>query len=116
MRNSDAILPLPYPNCGIDMPSLSRLVRENFKLIRRRLKNPLKALSIFLIAFYQRRLSRHTCLYTPTCSEYTKRCINNWGVIVGIILGLCRIVRCNPFSKGGVDPAPEVFWKLRWLV
>ena len=38
------------------------------------------------------------------------------GVIVGIILGLCRIIRCNPFSKGGVDPAPEVFWKLRWLV
>ncbi len=71
---------------------------------------------IGLINFYQRRLSHHTCLYTPSCSEYTKRCINNFGVVVGILLGIWRILRCNPLSKGGIDPAPERFWKRRWLV
>ena len=98
------------------MLELGDLVRENTRFLRKKLKNPLKAACIALISFYQRRLSRHTCLYSPTCSEYTKRCINNWGVSVGIVLGLWRILRCNPLSKGGIDPAPEVFWKVRWLV
>ncbi len=69
-----------------------------------------------LIVFYQRHFSRHTCLYEPTCSEYTKRAINNLGVIRGIILGAWRIMRCNPFSKGGYDPAPENRRKLKWVI
>lgn len=85
------------------------------KVIRKLFRPYGKALCIRLICFYQRRLSRHTCLYEPTCSEYTKRCINNYGVIVGILLGMWRILRCNPLSKGGSDPAPECFWKIRWL-
>lgn len=85
----------------------------------RALRAPLllfRGVFIGLINFYQRRLSHHTCLYTPSCSEYTKRCINNFGVVVGILLGIWRILRCNPLSKGGIDPAPERFWKRRWLV
>ena len=39
------------------------------------------------------------CLYKPTCSEYTKRCINNLGVVRGILLGAWRILRCNPLSR-----------------
>lgn len=69
-----------------------------------------------MIGFYQKKLSRHTCLYEPSCSEYTKRCINNLGVIAGILLGTWRILRCNPFSKGGYDPAPERYFRRRWLV
>lgn len=69
-----------------------------------------------LIIFYQKRLSRHTCLYEPTCSEYTLRSINNLGVISGIIAGMWRILRCNPFSKGGYDPAPENYLKLKWVM
>ena len=69
-----------------------------------------------LIVFYQRRLSRHTCLYTPTCSEYTLQAINNRGVILGILAGIWRILRCNPFSKGGYDPAPERLFKLKWVL
>lgn len=68
-----------------------------------------------LIIFYQKHLSKKTCLYNPTCSEYTLRCINNNGVIVGILLGIWRILRCNPFSKGGFDPAPENYFKVRWV-
>lgn len=83
---------------------------------KRRHFAPLKSFCIRLIRFYQRRLSRRTCLYEPTCSEYTKRCINNWGVFVGILMGIWRILRCNPLSKGGYDPPPENYFKIKWLV
>ena len=56
------------------------------------------------------------CLYKPTCSEYTKRCINNLGVVRGILLGAWRILRCNPLSRGGIDPAPEKYSKRKWLL
>ncbi len=68
------------------------------------------------ILFYQRHISKHTCLYRPTCSQYTLESINNNGVIAGIILGAFRILRCNPFSKGGYDPAPEKFGWKKWVI
>lgn len=83
---------------------------------RKFIKPVFKMLFMRLIVFYQRNLSRHTCLYEPTCSEYTKRCINNKGVVLGILYGLWRILRCNPFSKGGYDPAPEKYFRLKWVL
>ncbi|MCH5148665.1 MAG: membrane protein insertion efficiency factor YidD [Clostridiales bacterium] len=68
------------------------------------------------IVFYQKRISKHTCLYEPTCSEYMKRSINNKGVILGLLLGTWRLIRCNPLSKGGYDPAPEQGSKLKWVL
>ena len=44
------------------------------------------------------------CKYYPTCSEYTRMAIEKYGCIKGIFLGLKRIIKCNPFSKGGYDP------------
>ena len=90
--------------------------KPSFKKLRRKCFNFIKAPFMRLIVFYQRHLSRHTCLYEPTCSEYTKRCINNKGVILGIILGFWRILRCNPFSKGGYDPAPEKNSLYKWII
>jgi hypothetical protein len=78
-------------------------------------KNYLKVLLMRLIVFYQKHFSRHTCLYEPTCSEYTLRCLNNHGVIIGLLLGFWRILRCNPLSHGGFDPAPENYFKVRWV-
>ena len=63
----------------------------------------------------QKNFSKKTCLYRPTCSQYMLEAINNHGVIVGILLGSWRILRCNPFSKGGYDPVPENYFKVRWL-
>ncbi len=91
------------------MTKLWRFIR---KIIR---NNPLKVIAMRLIILYQRRLSRHTCLYEPTCSEYTLRSINNLGFLLGSIVGLWRILRCNPFSKGGYDPAPENHFKVKWV-
>ena len=65
---------------------------------------------ISLIRFYQKFLSplkwRTHCIYTPTCSEYAIQAINKYGIIKGILLAVWRILRCNPFSKGGYDPVP----------
>ena len=69
------------------------------------------------IVFYQKHISKHTCLYRPTCSQYTLECINNHGVVMGILLGVFRILRCTPFTKPGkYDPAPENYFKKRWLL
>ena len=93
------------------------LIKENARYLRKTVFKPyLKILCMRTIRFYQKYISRHTCLYYPTCSQYTMECINNQGVIVGIVLGAWRILRCNPFSKGGYDPAPLSFWKKRWLL
>ena len=44
------------------------------------------------------------CKYYPTCSEYTKMAIEKYGCLKGTFLGIKRIIKCNPFSKGGYDP------------
>lgn len=66
---------------------------------------------IFLIKQYQKyispTLSRYSkCPFTPSCSNYTMQAIEKYGAIKGSILGFWRILRCNPFSKGGYDPVP----------
>ena len=94
-----------------------RKVKKFFKLLRKKVFRPfLKAGAMRLIIFYQKHFSRHTCLYTPTCSEYTLQSINNRGLILGIFIGLWRILRCNPFSKGGYNPAPERLFKYKWVL
>jgi putative membrane protein insertion efficiency factor len=44
------------------------------------------------------------CRFTPTCSEYTTQAVGKYGVIHGTWLGAKRILRCQPFCKGGFDP------------
>lgn len=68
----------------------------------------MKRVAIKMIDFYQSLpLSIHSaCRYTPTCSQYTKEAIMYYGVFKGCLLGSYRILRCNPFSKGGYDPIP----------
>ena len=65
---------------------------------------------IYLIKIYKKLISPifqskgvH-CKYYPTCSEYTKQAIEKYGCIRGTYKGFLRIIRCNPFSKGGYDP------------
>ena len=45
-----------------------------------------------------------SCRYTPTCSEYAMHAIEKYGVFKGCFFSIKRILRCNPFSKGGYDP------------
>jgi len=67
----------------------------------------IKKFCIGLIEIYQKYISvnlKHSCKYYPSCSEYTKNAIDKYGTVKGIILGIKRILKCNPFSKGGYDP------------
>ena len=66
---------------------------------------------VFLIRLYQKYLSPlkggGSCRFTPTCSAYAIDALTEWGLIVGILLTVWRILRCNPFSRGGYDPVPK---------
>jgi len=44
------------------------------------------------------------CRFEPTCSEYAKQAIEKYGVFRGVGMGIWRILRCQPFCKGGHDP------------
>ena len=61
-----------------------------------------------LILLYQKTLSKalpaNTCRYYPSCSNYAYQAIYRYGVIRGGLMGTWRVLRCNPFSKGGFDP------------
>jgi uncharacterized protein len=46
------------------------------------------------------------CRFTPTCSVYFYGVVEKYGVIKGMVLGIKRIIRCNPLNKGGFDPIP----------
>ncbi len=96
---------------------LRQLLKENGRFLKKTVWKPYgKMLCMRLILFYQRHLSKHTCMFRPTCSQYTLECINNHGAVKGILLGICRILRCTPFAeKGKYDPAPEDPKKMRWL-
>ncbi len=45
-----------------------------------------------------------SCRFSPSCSQYTLLAIQKYGVLKGGLMGALRVVRCNPFSKGGFDP------------
>lgn len=70
----------------------------------------MKKLAIFLIKLYKKYISPFVqfcgikCKFYPTCSEYTVEAIEKYGFIKGFFLGMKRILKCNPFSKGGYDP------------
>ena len=76
----------------------------------KRLRNAVKKAMIFLIRTYQLtlspRFSHGSCRYIPTCSQYAMEAIQKYGAIKGGYLAVRRILRCNPFSKGGYDPVP----------
>ena len=70
----------------------------------------MKTVFLKLIRFYQTRISVHTspkCKFYPTCSQYTYEAVERYGALKGGAMGLWRILRCNPWSKGGFDPVPE---------
>jgi putative membrane protein insertion efficiency factor len=62
------------------------------------------------ILLYQRTLSNavpaDTCRFYPTCSHYAYQAIFKYGALKGGWMGFTRLLRCNPYNKGGYDPVP----------
>ena len=69
----------------------------------------MKELIIGSIVLYQKYLSplkSTRCPYIPSCSEYGRQAIEKYGAVKGSLMASYRVLRCNPFSKGGFDPVP----------
>ena len=70
---------------------------------------------IALLRGYKKYISPHLghhCRFVPTCSEYAMQALAVHGLGKGLLLTAWRLLRCNPFGKGGYDPVPE---KGRWV-
>ncbi len=62
---------------------------------------------VFIIRIYQKTISPilpPSCRFYPTCSEYSIQAFKKYGVFKGGAKSVGRILRCNPFNKGGFDP------------
>ena len=73
------------------------------------ISNLFKLLFINIIKIYQRFVSPFfpsSCKFSPSCSKYGIEVINKYGVLKGSVLTIKRILKCNPWSKGGYDPIP----------
>ena len=74
----------------------------------------MKYLLLLPIRFYRKCISPlfpPCCRYYPTCSAYAMQAIERFGAVKGLYLAVCRILRCHPWARGGVDEVPLSF---RW--
>ncbi len=86
----------PSPDYAAPNPARPRLLAAGRRVV------------LFCIRAYQATAPMRpaVCRYQPTCSEYAAQCVAKHGVWKGVALGIRRILRCNPLSSGGYDPAP----------
>ena len=71
-------------------------------LLRRIAVLPIRAYQLLLSPMVGQR-----CKYYPSCSEYAAQAIQRYGILRGLVLAGWRLLRCNPWSRGGVDPVEE---------
>ena len=84
-------------------------MQESDEQSQRGSENPVALGAIALVRVYQRFISPlfpPCCIYSPTCSQYAVEAIEKYVFLKGTWLAFKRILRCNPFHKGGFDPVP----------
>ena len=72
--------------------------------------NAFGAVFLVPVRLYQRLMSPlmpARCKYHPTCSAYAADAVRSYGPLRGTILAAWRLLRCNPFSNGGIDPVAQ---------
>lgn len=75
-------------------------------------RGPVTTPALWLIRGYQRFISPAlppSCRYYPTCSAYGYEAIAKYGILKGGRLAIWRVLRCNPWGRGGFDPVDEAF-------
>ncbi len=79
-------------------------------------RETLKALIVVTIKLFQltSKLTPQRCKYHPSCSHYALGAVQTHGPIKGSMLSALRIVRCNPWSNGGIDEVPAKDRKIEW--
>ena len=71
----------------------------------------IKYLFIFLIDIYRYCISPFTpqsCRFYPSCSNYAREAVKNYGVLKGGYLSIKRLSKCHPYHEGGFDPVPNI--------
>ena len=69
-----------------------------------------RAVAVLPIRLYQRIVSPalgQRCKYHPSCSAYALQAIRTYGILRGVVLAGWRLLRCNPWSHGGLDPVEQ---------
>jgi putative membrane protein insertion efficiency factor len=91
-------------------PATDGEVEPRLRELQLRLGNIPRFLLLAPIRLYQATLSRtlppDTCRFYPTCSHYGYQAIYKYGALKGGLMAAWRILRCNPFNRGGFDPVP----------
>lgn len=74
------------------------------------MRTMLKRIVLLPVKLYRRFISPlfpPCCRFQPTCSQYCLDAVEEWGIIRGLALSVWRVIRCNPWSRGGYDPVPK---------
>ena len=98
------ILPLTFR--GVKSMQRLQSFQPEIKAIQERYKDDRQRMNQEVMAFYQRAISPALparCKYHPSCSQYAVEAVRRYGVLRGIVLAGWRLLRCNPWSHGGVD-------------
>ena len=86
-------------------------MKEKIKTALSRAALLVRSIYLLPVILYRKFLSplkiSPSCRFTPTCSAYAVVAVREWGIIAGSLLALWRVIRCNPFSRGGDDPVPS---------
>jgi putative membrane protein insertion efficiency factor len=77
----------------------------------------LRSVAVAPVRLYQRAISPalpRRCRYHPSCSEYAVQAVKRFGLLRGLVLSVWRLLRCNPWSHGGVDfPEDQTLFRPR---
>ena len=90
-------------------------IRNSISRVAERLHGLLCRAVLVPVYLYRRFLSplkgQGSCRFMPTCSQYCIEAVLEWGVVIGLLLTVWRVLRCNPFCRGGHDPVPACPWR-----
>jgi len=97
-------------NMGADHADHDHIREPRLRDLPLRVSNIPRLILLALIRLYQATFSRalpaDTCRFYPSCSHYGYQAIYKYGALKGGLMAAWRVLRCNPFNRGGIDPVP----------